>query len=144
MKSCPQFLSLVVGLVVLIGHSAFAQSSGIPVREAATGAAHPAAFSLISDREAVVSLDGLWRFHPGDDPRWASPTFDDSAWPLLRSDQPWATQGYANMSGFAWYRFTVQLPSPAVPIALLLPSILTDYENYLFNYLLLNQLHTVD
>jgi hypothetical protein len=37
-------------------------------------------------------------------------------------------QGYANLSGFAWYRFTVQVPSPAVPLALLLPSILTDYE----------------
>jgi phosphoserine phosphatase RsbU/P len=128
MKSCPRLLSIVVGLVVLIGHSAVAQSSGIAGREAAPGAAHPATFSLITDHEAVVSLDGLWRFHPGDDPHWASPTFDDSAWPLLRSDQPWATQGYANMSGFAWYRFTVQVPSPAVPLALLLPSILTDYE----------------
>jgi phosphoserine phosphatase RsbU/P len=128
MKSCSQFLSLVVGLVALIGHSAFAQSSGTAVGAFAHGAAHPATFSLITDHEPVVSLDGLWRFHPGDDPRWASPTFDDSAWPLLRSDQPWAVQGYANLSGFAWYRFTVQVPSPAVPLALLLPSILTDYE----------------
>jgi phosphoserine phosphatase RsbU/P len=128
MKSCSQFLNLVAGLVVLIGHSAFAQSSGMAVGEFAAGSAHPATFSIITDHQPVISLDGLWRFHPGDDPRWASPTFDDSAWPLLRSDQPWAVQGYANMSGFAWYRFTVHVPSPAVPLALLLPSILTDYE----------------
>ena len=109
-----------------MGHSTFAQSSGVDLK----AAAHPASFSLFTDREAVVSLDGLWRFHPGDDPRWASPAFDDSAWTLLRSDQPWATQGYANMSGFAWYRFAVQTPSPAEPLALPLPSILTDYEVY--------------
>jgi phosphoserine phosphatase RsbU/P len=126
MKSCPQLLGLIAGAVVLIGHSAFAQSSNV----VPSADAHPASFSFLTGREAVVSVDGLWRFHPGDDARWASPDFDDSAWPLLRSDQPWATQGYPNMSGFAWYRFTVQTPSPAEPLALLLPSILTDYELY--------------
>jgi sigma-B regulation protein RsbU (phosphoserine phosphatase) len=128
MRSRPQLLSFALGIIALIGHSALAQSNGIAVSKADMGAAHPAAFSLITDHELVVSLDGQWRFHPGDDPRWASATFDDSAWPLLRSDQPWSIQGYENMSGFAWYRFTVQAPSTAVPLALLLPSILTDYE----------------
>jgi phosphoserine phosphatase RsbU/P len=88
----------------------------------------PATFSLLTDRQPVVSLDGEWRFHPGDDPHWAEPGFDDSAWPLLRSDQPWSTQGYNGLSGFAWYRFTVQVPSQAMPLAILLPSMLTDYE----------------
>ena len=48
-------------------------------------------FSLITGREPVTSLDGLWRFHTGDNPVWASPNFDDSQWPLLRSDEPWAS-----------------------------------------------------
>ena len=61
----------------------------------------PATFSLLTDREPVASLDGQWRFHPGDDLHWADPGFDDSAWPLLRSDQPWSTQGYNGLSGFA-------------------------------------------
>ena len=69
-----------------------------------------------------------WRFHPGDDPRWASPNFDDSTWPLIRSDHPWSEQGYPNLGGFAWYRFTIQTPSPSPSLDLLLPSILTDYE----------------
>ncbi len=30
-------------------------------------------FSLITGREPVTSLDGLWRFHTGDNPAWASP-----------------------------------------------------------------------
>ncbi len=43
-------------------------------------------FSLITGREPVTSLDGLWRFHTGDNPAWASPDFDDSQWPSLSLD----------------------------------------------------------
>jgi sigma-B regulation protein RsbU (phosphoserine phosphatase) len=88
----------------------------------------PATFSLLIDRQPVVSLDGEWRFHPGDDLQWADSGFDDSAWPLLRSDQPWSIQGYSGLSGFAWYRFTVRAPAQTMPLAILLPSVLTDYE----------------
>src|SRR6185295_17466726 len=31
-------------------------------------------------RAAATMLDGAWRFHPGDDPRWANPGTDDSEW----------------------------------------------------------------
>jgi phosphoserine phosphatase RsbU/P len=37
----------------------------------------------------VTSLDGLWRFHPGDNPTWANPSSDDSQWPLLRMGESW-------------------------------------------------------
>ena len=30
--------------------------------------------------QSVVGLTGPWKFHIGDDPRWADPGFDDSAW----------------------------------------------------------------
>lgn len=70
----------------------------------------PASFDLDRDRESLVSLDGLWRFHPGDNPQWSEPSFDDSAWPLLRSDKPWSVQGYPAMGGFAWYRFAITVP----------------------------------
>jgi sigma-B regulation protein RsbU (phosphoserine phosphatase) len=32
------------------------------------------------------------------------------------------------LSGFAWYRFVVRAPAQAMPLAILLPSVLTDYE----------------
>ena len=127
MPSRPQSSTLVLWIIVaLIGPLGFAQSSNATPEKITE--AHPASFSFLTDHEPVISLDGLWRFHPGDDARWASPAFDDSAWPLLRSDEPWTDQGYNQLSGFAWYRFRVQAPSPAMPISLLLPSILTDYE----------------
>lgn len=87
-------------------------------------------FSLIAGREPVASLDGLWRFHTGDDPAWASPDFDDSQWTLLRSDQDWGKQGYLGLKGLAWYRFRVVVPEDSGPLSLLLPRILTNYELY--------------
>ncbi|MGC1870283.1 MAG: SpoIIE family protein phosphatase [Acidobacteriaceae bacterium] len=87
-------------------------------------------FSLITGREPVASLDGLWRFHTGDNPARANPNFDDSQWPLLRSDEDWAKQGYKDYSGYAWYRFTLQVPAGEKPLSLLLMPIQTSYQVY--------------
>jgi phosphoserine phosphatase RsbU/P len=125
-----QFVSLLIGLVFWMGTPAYSQAAEPPDTQVNAASSNAAVFSLITDREPVVSLDGMWRFHPGDDPRWASRDLDDSAWPLLRSDKPWAEQGYRNLDGFAWYRFTVEAASRAMPLAIVLPSILTDYELY--------------
>ena len=87
-------------------------------------------FSLITGREPVTSLDGLWRFHTGDNPAWARPNFDDSHCPLLRSDENWAMQGYKGYSGFAWYRFRVAIPAGMQHVSLLLPALRTSYQVY--------------
>lgn len=87
-------------------------------------------FDLANSRIPIVSLDGLWRFHPGDNIAWADPGFDDSEWPLLRSDRDWAVQGFRNMSGYAWYRFAVDVPAGFDSISLTLPRIMTSYEVY--------------
>jgi sigma-B regulation protein RsbU (phosphoserine phosphatase) len=95
-------------------------------------------FYFLKDRQPVASLDGKWRFHPGDSPEveltgkrpWAQPGFDDSAWPLLESDRSWYDQGYPGLSGWAWYRFKVELPAGAGPFSLRLPEIQSAYEVY--------------
>jgi hypothetical protein len=56
----------------------------------------------------VVTLDGTWRFHTGDDPRWSDPAFDDSNWQAVTLDQSLTDQGFDSYSGFAWYRIRVQ------------------------------------
>jgi hypothetical protein len=110
----------------------------------ATAAWLPAqSFELDKGREPVASLDGLWRFQPGDSPLapdantkgkqtplWAQPGFDDSSWPLLLSGRSWSTQGYTGLSGFAWYRFTVTIPAGDKPTSLLLAPIITSYRVY--------------
>ncbi len=94
-------------------------------------------FDLGRDREPLVSLDGAWRFHPGDSPAdpaapqkllWAEPAFGDSAWPLLQSDRSWSAQGYPDMSGYGWYRFTVSVPPGAEPTSLMLAPIVTSFQ----------------
>ncbi len=94
----------------------------------ACGLLHAQKFDLTSGRMPLVSLDGLWRFHTGDNPAWADPTFDDSKWQLLRSDRDWASQGYPDYGGLAWYRFQVVVPAGMDHVSLLLPLIATCYE----------------
>ena len=55
-----------------------------------------------------MKLDGPWRFQVGDDPRWAEPDFDDSAWPTISLDQTLTEQGLDSYSGYAWYRLRLQ------------------------------------
>jgi hypothetical protein len=100
----------------------------VVVLTSACAGLHAQTFSLITGREPVASLDGLWRFHTGDNPQWASPNFDDSQWPLLRSDESWAKQGYKGFSGYAWYRFQVVVPPGDGDLSLFLPPILSSYQ----------------
>ncbi len=74
-------------------------------------------FDLDKDRLPLVSLDGPWRFHAGDDPTWANPDFDDSKWQLFYPLKPWAEQRF---SGTAWFRAKIHVPANVGPIALYL------------------------
>ena len=65
---------------------------------------------------ATVRLDGPWRFAIGDDPRWADPAYDDSAWPTVDISQPASSQGIDSYSGFAWYRLRLD-PRPLATVA---------------------------
>lgn len=55
----------------------------------------------------VVVLDS-WRVHEGDDMTWARPEFNDSTW--TKTSSPEETPGLLVLSGFRWYRTTVELP----------------------------------
>jgi len=81
--------------------------------------------------KGTVALSGPWQFHPGDNPAWASPSFDSSGWEQLSADEPWGRQGHASLTGFAWYRCSIVLtPAPAGPTSLLVPKIHDSYEIY--------------
>jgi hypothetical protein len=81
----------------------------------------------------LTTLDAKWPFHLGDDLRWASPSFDDSGWEKLSADKPWGAQGHANVDGYGWYRWHLNLaPGQAEPeqLAILLPMVEDSYEVY--------------
>lgn len=87
-------------------------------------------FEIVNGNLRITSLDGLWRFHTGDNPAWADPNFDDSQWPLLHSTEGWSMQGYKDYGGMAWYRFQVTVPVGLDHAAIRLPTIETCYEIY--------------
>ena len=71
--------------------------------------------------EAGTSLHGSWKYHPGDDPEWASPNFDDTAWEstntlLLGKELP--ENGW---DGIGWFRLHLSVPDERLwnmPLAL--------------------------
>ncbi len=80
-----------------------------------------------------VELDESWAFHLGDDPAWASPSFDDSQWGKISAGKTWGAQGYYSYTGFGWYRYHLSI-APVVDapkeLALLIPGIDDSYEIY--------------
>jgi hypothetical protein len=76
---------------------------------------------------ATIRLEGPWRFHIGDDPRWSGVKFDDSRWRIMDLtprrgstdgdvglegySSGWAARGFPGYYGFAWYRIHLSLDS---------------------------------
>ncbi|HEV7786716.1 MAG TPA: histidine kinase dimerization/phospho-acceptor domain-containing protein, partial [Thermoanaerobaculia bacterium] len=54
----------------------------------------------------------LWKSRPGDDPSWASPGFDDSAWRAVPLLATWREQGYTG-AGKVWFRRLESLDAAA-------------------------------
>jgi sigma-B regulation protein RsbU (phosphoserine phosphatase) len=117
-------------MALMLPRLAFRLLAVVSAALALSGSLPAQSYDLATNGQRIIALDQLMRFHPGDDPTlgWASTAFDDSAWPLIRGDQPWYTQGYPKLTGFAWYRFTVTLPSHPGPLALWVPLIATNFQ----------------
>ena len=82
----------------------------------------------------TVSLAGQWKFHPGDNPQWADPNFDDSAWKFVKVPLSLQKQGYLNFSGYGWYRLTLYCNShAAVPDLRLAVSGVSDVGAFFAN-----------
>jgi hypothetical protein len=98
-------------------------------------------------RAAATLLDGAWRFHLGDDPRWADATTDDSGWETLDMTAlpgshdgdvglpdyvgGWMAHGHSGYYGYAWYRRTVTVPAGRASWDILGPTLVDHgYELY--------------
>ena len=116
--------------------------------------AQPSPNAHITLGHSTVPLNGPWRFHVGDDARWASPDFDDSAWEAVDlTPAPgahdgdvglpgyvtgWSQRGHAGYTGYAWYRMKVTVESGAgTPLALAGPTLVdSTYQLYVDGKLL--------
>ena len=76
--------------------------------------AEPQTFETQQWQQGYSIIDSQWRFHPGDDPAWASPTFDDSQWQLVEAGKLWKR----GISGYGWFRLRMKLPETKEPLAI--------------------------
>jgi hypothetical protein len=74
-------------------------------------AAKPEPLLLQGLGRTSLPLDGAWQFHEGDDLAWAAPAFDDSTWQAIEVGRTWEEQGHRGLTGFAWYRKRLVIPS---------------------------------
>ncbi len=111
-----------------------------------TPAEMPGASITLGD--AVVSLNGPWKFHTGDDPRWAQPDFDDSSWETVDLTPPpgahdsdvgltgyvpgWGARGHSGYFGYAWYRLRVSASAPPGETLALCGPFYVDYAYQVF------------
>ena len=61
----------------------------------------------VADPNAVTNLAGIWRFSPGDDPRWADPAFDDRDFREIRIPTGFGRRDAE--AELSWYRLTLDL-----------------------------------
>src|SRR6187397_2166504 len=98
-------------------------------------------------RAAATLLDGAWRFHTGDDPRWADANTDDNGWETIDLTAVpgshdgdvglpdyvggWMAHGHPGYHGYAWYRRAVNVPAGRASWDILGPTLVQDgYELY--------------
>ncbi len=98
-------------------------------------------------RAAATLLDGSWRFHTGDDPRWADADTDDGDWETIdltalpgSHDRDvglpdyvggWMAHGHPGYHGYAWYRRSVTVPAGGASWDILGPTLVENgYELY--------------
>src|SRR5713101_4918149 len=101
--------SILRGLILLFAGS---MSLAMAAESQAVGKSGPDQASQATVAPAgihsILEFDGPWRFQIGDNPQWADPGFDDSAWPTVTLGKPLSEQGIDTYSGYAWYRLRLQ------------------------------------
>ncbi|RKY91911.1 MAG: hypothetical protein DRQ13_10935, partial [Ignavibacteriae bacterium] len=59
----------------------------------------------------AITLNDVWRYHPGDDSSWALPTFDDSDWDTLKTRMEIEDIPEETWEGIGWFRTVIKIDS---------------------------------
>ena len=66
---------------------------------------------LLHKAEHALPLSGEWKYHPGDDPSWASPALDDDGWELARPILDPDAMPASGWQGIGWFRLHIDVES---------------------------------
>lgn len=122
--------SKIAACTFLLAASLFAQQKEVPASQLTSKAPTPV-LAVEGLGQGAIPLDGAWQFHTGDNPAWASPSFDDSGWESIQVNGPWGGQSHPGYTGYAWYRRHLQITTVAgsqTKYALLMPPVDDAYE----------------
>jgi len=61
--------------------------------------------------DKAITLNDVWRYHPGDDSSWALPSFDDSDWDTLKTRMVIEEYPEATWEGIGWFRTLIKIDS---------------------------------
>ncbi len=76
---------------------------------------------------SFVAVGPDWLFSPGDNPAWASPSFDDSRWKTISTDVSLPDAGFHDIP-YAWYRIHIHLRPGARNLAVAMNDVSGGYE----------------
>ena len=107
MHSVSHRVGLLIAVALLVRVPGYAQTTARSLAPPVTS------FFANHLGKGYEAISGSWAFHPGDNPAWASPGFDDSGWVRIKTGRTWEEQGFHNLTGFAWYRRRVELDAKA-------------------------------
>ncbi len=71
----------------------------------------PIIFHLDSLPAKGILLDKGWKLHPGDDPQWANPVYDDTEWQPINPMLPLYRLPEIKQPGIGWFRLRLQIDS---------------------------------
>ena len=106
---------LILAVFGFVSQGAAQESNFVPV----TGIRALTLEAIHSDRAALYSAP--WKYHPGDNPEWANPAFDDTAWVSANTMLFKAELPESGWEGIGWFRLHLSVPDEQLwhlPLAL--------------------------
>jgi diguanylate cyclase (GGDEF)-like protein len=91
---------------------------------------------VIESLESAVDISGQWKYRVGDNAAWASPSYDDSAWPHILVPQNWGKSKLPSDVDYLWYRLNVKIDRTAVDqkylhrLSVYIGHVMSAYEIY--------------
>ena len=106
---------LILAAFGFVSQGAAQESDFVPV----TGIRVLTLEAVHSDRVALYAAP--WKYHPGDNPEWANPDFDDTAWESANTMLFKAELPESGWEGIGWFRLHLSVPDEQLwhlPLAL--------------------------